>query len=64
MRLALVLLAAFGLQGCAIVALPIAAQVPLWSTIAVGVAAGGNLAVNALHDCRADNGCKDTPLPP
>lgn len=67
-RLAVLALAMLTLQGCAVFAaigaLPIAAQVPIYGSMAVGGAALGNLGVNAYHDCRKDGGCKAIPLTP
>jgi hypothetical protein len=64
MRVLAAIVLALGLGGCAIAALPIAAQVPLWGAIATGTAATGMLTVTAIHDCKADNGCKAVSLPP
>ena len=58
------LLTALALSGCAIAALPVATQVPLWTAIAGAGAAVGVLAVEAEHSCRADGGCREIPLPP
>jgi hypothetical protein len=57
MRIALALLLACSLGGCA--------SVPLATGLAIaglGVS-GGALAVSAYHNCRADGGCRDVPLP-
>ena len=60
----LLLLLALPLSGCAIAALPVATQVPLWGAIAGGGAAIGTFGVNALHTCREDQGCTAVPVPP
>ena len=64
MRLLALCVAAFLLNGCAIAALPVAAQVPLWGGIAAAGTAGGMLAVTSVHDCKLDGGCSAVPLPP
>jgi hypothetical protein len=57
MKMTLALLLACALGGCA--------SVPLATGLAVGSLgiAGAALAVNAYHDCKADGGCKEVPLP-
>lgn len=56
-RIAIIVLLTTLLGGCA--------SVPLATGLAVGSlgVAGAALAVNAFHNCRADGGCKATPLP-
>ena len=58
----LVLLA--GLTGCpSIAALPIASQIAVYSTVAVGTGAVVMDGVNAVHDCHQDKGCTHIPVP-
>lgn len=55
---------ALALNGCAVAALPVIEQIPIWGGAVVAGAAAGNLTVNAVHDCKADGGCTEIPLPP
>jgi hypothetical protein len=64
MRPLVLLAVALALNGCAIAALPVAAQVPLWTGMAAAGAAVGMTAVQADSACRQQGGCKAVPLPP
>jgi len=57
MKLLALLLVTVALNGCAIAALPVAAQVPLWGVIATSSAAVGELTVDAVHACNTDPKC-------